>query len=280
MPVSTTRDSAIHLGVSWYPECWPEAEWPKDIAKMQEAGMTLVRLFEFAWKRFEPKEGQYDFDWAISILDQLHAAGIQAMIGTPTAAPPAWLTTAYPETLGVNKDHKQKTHGKRKHYNHHSVVYREKSVGIVAKMVEAFGNHPAVHSWQIDNEMSGFDYGPETVEHFHRWMEARYGSIDNLNEQWGLQFWSQAYDSFDQIPLCTAEVGSSNVPERHHPSLIIAIARFQNEAWTSFIADQAEEIRKHCAQPVTTNMTGAIGAMDWFKHFRSSTVLAPRCTPT
>ena len=82
-------DSQVHLGASWYPEMWPPEEWPKDIARMQEVGFTLIRLFEFAWKRFEPQEGVYDFDWAREILDQLHAAGIQAMIGTPTAAPPA-----------------------------------------------------------------------------------------------------------------------------------------------------------------------------------------------
>ena len=96
----------------------------------------------------------------------------------------------------------------------------------------------------------------------------RYGSIEALNQQWGLQFWSQAYDSFEQIPLCTADVGSRTVPERHHPSLVIAIARFQNDVWTDFIQAQATEIRRHCKHPITTNMTGAIGAMNWFQHFR------------
>ncbi len=269
MKYDLSQDSRIEYGVSWYPELWPEASWEEDVAKMAEVGFTLVRLFEFAWKRFEASEGSYDFSWARKILDLLHAQGIQAMIGTPTAAPPAWLTSAYPEVLGTNRHLKQKTHGTRKHYNPHSLRYREFSVKIVSRMVEELGDHPAVHSWQIDNEMSGFDYGPETVTHFHQWLEKRYGTVEAMNETWGLNFWSQAYDRFDQVPLVTSDVGSIEQPERHHPSLIMAIATFQNEAWTRFIDEQAAVIRTACPQhPITTNMTGFLGAMDWSRHFR------------
>jgi len=265
----TIADEAIHYGVSWYPEMWPETEWSADVARMREVGFNLVRLFEFAWKRFEPSEGVFEFDWALRVMDELHAAGIKVMIGTPTAAPPAWLTSRYPEVLGTHSDGRRKTHGKRKHYNHHSAKYREFARRIVTRMVEVLGDHPAVHSWQIDNEMSGFDYGDETRAAFHRWLEQRYGSVERLNALWGLDFWSQAYDSFEQVPLCTAEVGSIAIPERHHPSLIMAIARFQNEAWTAFIDEQARIIRSRCLHPVSTNMTGTIGQMDWFRHFRT-----------
>jgi beta-galactosidase GanA len=262
------RNDAIHLGASWYPEMWPPEEWPKDIARMREVGFSLIRLFEFAWKRFEPADGQFAFDWAREILDQLHAAGIQAMLGTPTAAPPAWLTSAHPDVLKISADGQQATHGKRKHYNHHSRTYRRYARRIAETMARELGSHPAVHSWQIDNEMSGFDYGPETRQAFHHWLERRYGDIGTLNRTWGLDFWSQAYDDFTQIPLCTASVGSVAVPERHHPSLIMAIARFQNEAWTSFIREQYDAIREHCPHPITSNRTGFIGGMDWSAHSR------------
>ncbi len=268
MTPSTVQDDRVHLGVSWYPECWPAEEWPADVARMKEVNISLVRLFEFAWVRFEPGEGNFDFAWAREVLDLLHASGIKAMLGTPTAAPPAWLTSAYPEVLGTGAGGVRKTHGKRKHYNHHSQAYRRHSRRIVEAMVRELGGHPAVHSWQIDNEMSGFDYGGETREAFHAWLEKRYGDVGTLNRTWGLDFWSQAYDRFDQVPLCTAALGSIEMPERHHPSLLIAIARFQNEAWTDFIREQAEVIRAGSDRPITTNMTGAIGAMDWFAHFR------------
>jgi len=264
---SSVADAKLEYGVSWYPEMWPEEEWAADVERMAEVGFTLIRVFEFAWKRFEPEEGVYEFAWARRVLDLLHARGIRVMLGTPTAAPPAWLTSAYPDVLGVSQSGQRKTHGKRKHYNHHSSRYRSLCRIIVTKMVEELGSHPAVHSWQIDNEMSGFDYGPETLTRFHQWLENEYGSIESLNRIWGLNFWSQAYDRFDQVPLVVSNVGSIESPERHHPSLIMAIARFQNEAWTSFMQEQVEEIRRGPDRPITTNMTGFIGAMDWPRHF-------------
>ncbi len=268
MTASSASDDRIHLGASWYPEMWPPEEWPRDIARMRDLGFPLIRLCALAWKRLEPSEGVYEFDWARDILDQLHAAGIKAMLGTPTAAPPAWLTSAYPDVLRTKADGKVAQHGKRKHYNHHSRTYRAFARGIAAKMARELGSHPAVHSWQIDNEMSGFDYGGETRQSFHEWLRIKYGDIESLNRTWGLDFWSQAYDRFDQIPLCTASVGSIEVPERHHPSLIMAIARFQNEAWTRFISEQVAAIREFSNAPVATNMTGFIGGMDWPAHFR------------
>ncbi|MFP4053122.1 MAG: beta-galactosidase [Phycisphaerae bacterium] len=261
------RDDKIRLGASWYPEMWPREEWAKDTARMEELGFNMVRMFEFAWKRFEPREGEFDFDWAMEIMDlcQKHDIGVQ--VGTPTAAPPAWLTTKYPQVLQTYADGRRGIHGKRKHYNHHSAKYRELSRMIVGKMVEAFADHPALHSWQIDNEMGGYDYGEETKEKFHAWLKDRYGSIESLNETWGLNFWSQAYDSFEQIPMPIARVGSIEIPERHHPSLIVAIARFQNDGWTSFMAEQVDMIRAKSDKPITTNMVSSLG-MHWFQHNR------------
>jgi beta-galactosidase GanA len=255
------------IGASWYPEMWDAAEWPKDIARMRELGFNIVRVFEFAWKRMEPQEGAFDLEWATDLLDQCHAAGIKVMIGTPTAAPPAWLTEQYPEVLQCHADGSLETHGRRKHFNHHSALYREKCAKIVEEMCKAFGKHPAVYAWQIDNEMSGSDYGPETKELFHCWLKERFGSIEGLNEAWGLQFWSQAYDRFEQIPMVQSAVGSIEIPERHHPSLLMAQARFQNDGWTRFISLQCDVIRRYSAAPITSNMTESPG-MHWYQHNR------------
>ncbi len=261
-------DSKVLIGASWYPEMWPRDQWPEDIARMKELGFNVVRMFEFAWKRFEPEEGVYDFDWAIQIMDLCAEAGIAVMVGTPTAAPPAWLTSTYPEVLQVRHDGRQRTHGQRKHYSHYSQKYRELSAGIVEKMAEVFSPCPALHSWQIDNEMGGSDYGPEAYRDFHWWLQQRYGDIETLNETWGLNFWSQAYDRFDQIPMPLASVGSIEVPERHHPSLIMATVRCRSDAWTGFIRNQAEIIRKYSDKPITTNMAGSGMGMDWFQNNR------------
>src|SRR3954468_21554813 len=89
---------SILLGTAWYPEQWPESRWDADLALMQQAGVHMVRVGEFAWSRLEPSEGQYDLEWLDHAITAASKHGIYAVVGTPTAAPPAWLTQKYPET--------------------------------------------------------------------------------------------------------------------------------------------------------------------------------------
>src|SRR5258708_5957702 len=93
----------ILLGTAWYPEQWPESRWEADLTLMQQAGIHMVRVGEFAWSRMEPAEGQYDLDWLDRSIAAAGKHGIYTVVGTPTAAPPAWLTRKYPETLLIDE---------------------------------------------------------------------------------------------------------------------------------------------------------------------------------
>src|SRR5258708_19500810 len=84
---------------------------------MQQAGINTVRLAEFAWSRLEPKAGVFDFAWLDEAIQILAAHGIQVILGTPTAAPPAWLIQAHPEILPVNEDGQRAGFGIRRHYS-------------------------------------------------------------------------------------------------------------------------------------------------------------------
>ena len=60
------EDQRLRLGVAYYPEQWPESRREKDAGLMASAGITTVRLAEFAWHKFEPVEGKYDTALAMS----------------------------------------------------------------------------------------------------------------------------------------------------------------------------------------------------------------------
>ena len=101
------------FGVDYHPEHWvypydgteaePEARWHRDVELMLRAGVNVVRMGEFCWGLYEPEEGRYSFDWMRRLLDLMGAAGIKVMLGTPTAAPPLWLTEKHPEILPKNE---------------------------------------------------------------------------------------------------------------------------------------------------------------------------------
>lgn len=48
------------LGSAYYPEDWDDCEMEHDISKMQEVGMKVARIGEFAWRKMEPEEGKFD----------------------------------------------------------------------------------------------------------------------------------------------------------------------------------------------------------------------------
>ena len=86
----------LHFGAAWYPEHWPQERWAEDIRLMKEANLSVARLAEFAWSTMEPAEGEFRFDWLEQAIEMLADAGIVTVLGTPTAAPPAWLVQKYP----------------------------------------------------------------------------------------------------------------------------------------------------------------------------------------
>ncbi len=103
LQAQTPPPPPIMLGTAWYPEQWPESRWDADLTLMQQAGIHMVRVGEFAWSRMEPSEGHYDLDWLDRAVAAAAKHGIYTVVGTPTAAPPAWLTQKYPETLRIDE---------------------------------------------------------------------------------------------------------------------------------------------------------------------------------
>ena len=103
------------LGVNYYPEDWDESYVDSDIEKMLECGFNVVRIAEFAWKKMEPKEGEFSFEWLHTVVDKMHRAGIGVILGTPTATPPHWLFKKYPDMATLSSSGVRTSHGGRRH---------------------------------------------------------------------------------------------------------------------------------------------------------------------
>ncbi len=250
---------ALLLGTAWYPEQWPESRWDADLALMQEAGIHMVRVGEFAWSRMEPEEGRYDLDWLDHAISAAAKHGIYTVLGTPSAAPPAWLTQKYPETLRTKEDGTKDQHGNRQQFNWSNPKYRELSRAMAEQMAKRFGHNPYVLGWQIDNEYAEVSFDPETRAQFQAWLKARYGTLENLNARWTTAYWSETYFDWNQIPI---QVHYGN------PGLLLSWMRFVSDTWRSYQKNQLEVIRANAdpKQFITTNMMG------WFDGYDHYTV--------
>jgi beta-galactosidase len=239
----------LWLGVSWYPEQWPESQWDADLTLMQKGGVRFVRMGEFAWSTMEPAEGEYRWDWLDHAIAAAASHNIYVVLGTPTAAPPAWLTEKYPSVLRLNADGTLEQHGNRQQFSFASPKYRELSAGIAAEMGKRYGHNPAVIGWQIDNELTTESYDPVAKKDFQQWLEARYKTLDALNYRWMTAYWSQTYSKWSQIPL---EAGKGN------PGLLLNWRRFDTDMWVSYAKNEIEALRPYTdpRQFMTTNVLG------------------------
>lgn len=131
------------LGVAYYPEHWHESRWAEDAALLREAGISVVRMMEFAWDKLEPAEGQFNFEWMDRALEVFQAAGIQAILCTPTPTPPAWLVAAHPDILRVDeRTGLRDSFGSRRSVTCHAPAYLEACDRIVTAIADHWGQHP------------------------------------------------------------------------------------------------------------------------------------------
>lgn len=167
----------MKYGVSYYPEHKNADEIDQDIALIKEAGMNVVRMGEFAWCRFEPIEGKYEFSWLDEIVEKFGSSGIETIVCTPTACPPAWMAEKHPDILYRDNRGVTRPFGGRRHYCYNNPVYREYSKKIAEEIGKHYKSNPYIYAFQIDNELAQEGTGRCHCDYcknaFRDWLERR-----------------------------------------------------------------------------------------------------------
>lgn len=254
MGVQSFKWDRLSLGVCYYPEHWPKELWESDLVRMKEAGIETIRIAEFAWSKFEAKEGIFDFSFFDEFLDLCTLHDMKVIIGTPTATPPRWLTAKYPDVLNADKWGHKYRHGGRRHYNYNSEIYRELCARLVEQLAKHYADHPQVVGWQIDNELNceiGVFYSEADEKAFRVFLQKKYKDIETLNQAWGTAFWNQDYDDFDQISFPVGMVSD----KMHNPHQQLDYFRFLSDSTIAFCKLQSDILRKYIGkkQYITTN---------------------------
>ncbi len=253
----------IFFGADYYPEHWPRERWETDALLMEELGLNVVRMGEFSWVKMEPREGEFHFEWLEEAIEVLAAHGIKTVLGTPTAAPPAWIVRQDPEILPVDFHGRRREFGGRHHDCQSNPHYREHVERIVTAMARRFGNNPNVIGWQIDNELGNSHDDLCMCEsctgRFRRWLEEKYGSVQELNRAWGTHFWSQDYGSFQEVKAPLLTVTGRN------PSQMLDWKRFCSDLIVEFQQFQIDILRRLCpGQFITHNLMGLADKVNYF----------------
>ena len=130
-------------------------------------------------------------------------------------------------------------------------------------MAKALGEHPQLIAWQIDNGLGAHfteaAFNEDTRRDWHLWLEAKYETIERLNELMGLRHWGQLVKSWQQVPMPMA------APTVHNPALVLDWCRFCSDTIVQFVKMQADllhQLTPNC--PVTTNLRPLMHRFDHF----------------
>ena len=254
--------SEFLLGSSYYPEWWKESEWDEDFKKMEEMGFNAVRMGEFAWSFFEPREGEYNFEPMRRAIDCAERHGIKVILGTVSAVCPAWLYKKYPEVKGGN-DKGHYNFGGRKGQCLSSDIFLEYAFKITEEEAKALGSHKNVVGWQLDNEpgFPFYDFDENCNKGFREFLKNKYGTIEKLNDAWFTQMWSNVYNDFSEIeiPVNACEGGMT-------PEIQLDYRKYFSFTFNRLLSGEAKILRKYSpGRFLYTNWPGANWSVNCFE---------------
>ncbi|MGX5696684.1 beta-galactosidase [Agromyces soli] len=256
------RLDALAYGGDYNPDQWSEEVWLEDARLMREAGVNLVSLPVFSWPQLEVAPGVYEWGWLDRVLEILTEAGIRIDLATATATPPSWLVRSHPEMLPWNEDGQRLEFGSRQAYCPSSPVWREHVARMTRAMAERYGEHPGLALWHISNEYGDHVsrcWCPESAAHFRRWLEARYGDLDGLNEAWGVDVWGQRYTAWEHIEPPRRSTGPVN------PTQLLDFERFSSDALLELFQLEIDVLREVTPEiGVTTNFMSILRDLNYW----------------
>ena len=241
----------ILFGAAYYEEYAPTDRLEEDVRMMKATGITVVRIAESTWGTLEPQEGVFDFSHVDRVLQAMDKTGIKVIVGTPTYAIPTWLAREHPDVLVVTPQGPAE-YGRRQNMDITNPNFRDAAERVIVALVDHVKDHPSIIGYQLDNETKAYDTsGPNVQAAFVKWMRERHPDLAALNKEFGLDYWSNRINRWEDFPSANGSINAS---------LSSAFAEFQRGLVTEYLAWQASLVRKHARadQFVTQNFD-----LDW-----------------
>lgn len=200
----------ILFGAAYYDEYMPYDRLDKDIDMMKKAGINTVRIAESTWSTCEPQDGVFDFSHVERVMDAMEEAGINVIIGTPTYAVPAWMVKAHPDVIATTKKGAG-IYGARQIMDITNPVYLFYAERVIRKLMEISAHRKCVIGFQVDNETKYYGTAGKNVQlAFVKYLREKFhANLDAMNYEFGLDYWSNRIDAWEDFPDVRGTINGS-----------------------------------------------------------------------
>ncbi len=279
-----TQLSRFLYGGDYNPDQWPEETWSKDIHVFKKSDINSATINIFSWALLEPREGKYNFSKLDKVVQQLSDANFDIVMGTATAAMPAWMFKKYPDIARVDYQGRRHVFGQRHNFCPNSSNYQRLAGELVKQLVERYKDNKHIVVWHINNEYGGNCYCENCQNAFRKWLKNKYKTVEALNKAWNMNVWSHTIYDWDEI-VVPNELGDAWGPEGRETivaGLSIDYLRFQSESMQNIFKMEKKIIKKYDPEtPVTTNFHGLPNKMvDYQKWAKDQDIISYDSYPT
>ncbi|MBP7179603.1 MAG: beta-galactosidase [Dysgonomonadaceae bacterium] len=182
-----------------------DAEWRVDLQQIKDLGFNTVRTW-VEWAACEPEPGKYNFDNLRVLMRLANETGLKVFIQIYVDSAPDWVAQNYPyalfEAQSGDKVYPQSAPGACTD----NEAVEDAVLNFYAETAKVATSYPNFFGWDLWSEphiinWASLNYIPNvqfcfcdgTQARFRKWLEKKYGSLENLNSAWYRNFtdWAQ-----------------------------------------------------------------------------------------
>ena len=239
---------------------------------MKKAGINTVRIAESTWSTCEPQPGVFDFSHVERVMDAMEEAGINVIIGTPTYAVPTWMVKAHPDVLAETVRGRG-IYGARQIMDITHPVYLFYAERVIRELLKRTAHRKCVIGFQLDNETKYYGTAGKNVqEQFVKYIREKFhDDLDALNYEFGLDYWSNRINAWEDFPDVRGTINGSLGAE---------FEKFQRTLVDKFLGWQADIVNEYRREDqfVTHNLDFewrgySYGIQPYVNHFHASQCL-------
>lgn len=231
------KTDRLLFGAAYYDEYLPVDRIETDMEMMAKAGMNVIRIAESTWSTWEPQEGVFDFTHLHRMLEASARHNIQVIVGTPTYAVPTWLARKYPDIITETHDGPGR-YGRRQNMDITHPMYQKHAEIIIRRLMKEVQPYDHVIGFQLDNETKSYDTCSSYAQaKFISYVRKLFrDDLDALNQAWGLDYWSNRINSWEDFPDVRGTINASLGAEYQ---------KFQRKLVSDFLAWQCSIVSEY-----------------------------------